>query len=519
MYIDYYDYFLSSPIEKGFRNKTLFLACINCFQRKKDIEPIIEKSRLLGLKENEIQSTVNSAKKMYNEIKNLFYECVNKGDILTNEGDIVDKELLYEHYQYQLKQLFTFGEQICIAFLNDMDKSFTHKFVSYDELVNKEIPDNYNLVKLNPTKNGLSDYNIDKYKHCLIECDNMSIAEQYRIISNSKLPIKVGVYSGGKSIHCICDVSAKDITQYKERAKELYNYAKSIGLEPDENCMSPSKFTRLAGVYRNSLPQVVVIRNNGISYDECIRSGSSRPVIVSLSNLLDKYSDKKENEVVIDGLLRKGQSMMLFGDSKSGKTFLLIQLALAFSYGGEWLKMDVRKGGVLYINMEVDDLTMVNRFKDVMKEKDYIEDNVYLLNYRGFETDIEKLIEDISKELEIHPQIEYIIIDPVYKISRDENSSVDTKVMFRFFDRLMNKGYTIIFCHHTHKNYRGQSITEQFSGSSVYARAVDTLVSVVPSMKYNDSIFINYKCRSFPDKSLFVKFNYPVHEVIMKYDK
>lgn len=46
--------------------------------------------------------------------------------------------------------------------------------------------------------------------------------------------------------------------------------------------------------------------------------------------------------------------MMISGASKSGKSFLLMQLAIALSEGGKWLGFQCKKSKVLYVNLEID---------------------------------------------------------------------------------------------------------------------------------------------------------------------
>lgn len=509
--IDYYDVFINSLVKKGYRNKLLFLASLNALQSGKPIEPLFKRAILLGLSKSETECTINSAKRYVKHLQDIFYIEIKNGMIFDNEGNVVN---LKEHTEYQLRCMFNFGDNIVLGVKNDIDDSFKYKYASFDELVaNPEICDEFTMVKVNPMDRGLSDMHVVSFKNGLVENDTLPIEEQFRIIKNSNLPIKLVVYSGNKSLHTIVDVNAKDINEYKSRINKLYDYAVELGLNPDVQCKSPSRYTRLAGKLRGGIPQLVILRNNNISYEDFEGFTNKSPRSISLSDLIT--IKRQDNHIAIDGLLKEKQCMMLFGEAKIGKTFLLMQLACALSYGGEWIGFHTRKGNVLYVNMEVDELTLADRFKAVMDKMDCIPDNIYCLNYRGVTTNVIELISNLEKELKHIPNLKYIIIDPVYKITGDDNSAVDVKAMFGYIDKLLNRGYTVIFCHHTHKAYWKQSVTDQFAGSSVYARSVDTLISIKPVDKTQCKIMMEFRARSFPDKyKLFLKFEYPIHTLV-----
>lgn len=54
--------------------------------------------------------------------------------------------------------------------------------------------------------------------------------------------------------------------------------------------------------------------------------------------------------------------MLISGSSKAGKSFLLMELSIAIAEGKSWLGFPCRKGRVLYVNLEIDPASCVNRF-------------------------------------------------------------------------------------------------------------------------------------------------------------
>lgn len=68
---------------------------------------------------------------------------------------------------------------------------------------------------------------------------------------------------------------------------------------------------------------------------------------------------------LIEGVVRVGHKMMISGASKSGKSFLLMQLAIALSEGTKWLKFQCKKSKVLYVNLEIDRARFIHRFTEI----------------------------------------------------------------------------------------------------------------------------------------------------------
>ena len=68
-----------------------------------------------------------------------------------------------------------------------------------------------------------------------------------------------------------------------------------------------------------------------------------------LSITLDKALENLPRlaPVLIEGILRQGHKMLISGSSKAGKSFLLMQLAIALAKGREWLGFKCKKSSVL----------------------------------------------------------------------------------------------------------------------------------------------------------------------------
>ena len=123
------------------------------------------------------------------------------------------------------------------------------------------------FLNCNPcTDNGNS--NVTDYHYTLVESDVMSLEEQYGYLVSSKLPIATVTYSGGKSLHALVKIMAKDKDEYNARVLKLHKFLTSTGFDVDSACKDPSRYTRIAGVSRGDTTQTLVAFNLGTTYEE-----------------------------------------------------------------------------------------------------------------------------------------------------------------------------------------------------------------------------------------------------------
>lgn len=341
-------------------------------------------------------------------------------------------------------------------------------------------------IRINPLDGkGASKKNVTRYSYCLIESDDLPIKEQEEIFKRLSLPIATMVYSGGKSIHAIVKIDATNIQEYEERVQFCYDFLKNNGISIDVQNKDPNRLSRMPGVTRNGLVQTLLGVNIGYdSWKDWMESiGETTDFVLEDVGSLILNPPPLAPEI-IHGLLRKGHKFLLSGASKSGKSFALIELAIAFSQGTEWFGFKCEKAKVCYINLEIDRPSAIDRFgiiTDALKIDRRVIENIKLINLRGKAKPLNELVPELVKDLR-DSQIDVIIIDPIYKvITGDENNATEMAQFCNQFDILCDKLHTtVIYAHHHSKGTQGgKSAQDRASGSGVFARDPDAIMDIV----------------------------------------
>jgi hypothetical protein len=198
---------------------------------------------------------------------------------------------------------------------------------------------------------------------------------------------------------------------------------------------------------------------------------------------------------LIHGVLHQGSKGMIAGPSKARKTFLLIDLALSVATGSSWLGWKTTKTPVLYLNLELANWAFQRRLNWIMDAKGL--DNAskcftwHLRGYRANFRDLFKRIETFIK----NDGIGMVIIDPVYKLDQgvyDENTAKDVGQRLTDFEEFCRvTGAAMVFAHHFAKGNSAAKVAEdRASGSGVWARDPDALLSMTPHSDDDDETMV-----------------------------
>ena len=343
-------------------------------------------------------------------------------------------------------------------------------------------------IRINPTT-GPSDKSVTRFAYSLAESDSLPIEEQQKFFINSKLPIAALVESGGKSVHAIVKIDAEDETEYKQRVNFLYDWLSKHSFVVDENNKNPARLSRLPGAERDGKLQKLLATNIGceswlewIDYIEGV--DDDLPPFRSLRE--QSKNPPKLSPELIGGVLREGCKMIITGQSKAGKTCLSQNLAVCIAEGLPWLGMfPCKKGKVLYINLEVEEASLYQRFKFMYKAlgiemSDDGGDNIIPWNLRGHAAPMDKLAPKIIRRCRNTGPYKAIILDPLYKVQQgDENSAEAIMKFCNALDKIAHEtGAAIIYDHHHPKGDARENVIDRGSGSGVFSRDADAICDI-----------------------------------------
>lgn len=187
---------------------------------------------------------------------------------------------------------------------------------------------------------------------------------------------------------------------------------------------------------------------------------------------------------LIKGVLRQGHKMLVSAPSKAGKSFALVELAVAIAEGRSWMGFKCRQGRVLYLNLEIDPPSFYNRLDKVYEEiapnRETLS-NIDVLNLRGASPVLAELVPKIA-ELNRIKKYDVCIFDPIYKLMTggDENAAGDIGKFCNQLDKIASEtGASVVFVHHYSKGAQGnKAAIDRASGSGVFGRDPDAVITL-----------------------------------------
>lgn len=386
-------------------------------------------------------------------------------------------------------------------------------------------------IRFNPLDGGgVKNSNVADYRYALVESDSMELGRQKALMEELQLPIAIMLHSGGKSIHAIVRIGAVTLNDYKQKVDYLYGVCEKNGLKIDTQNKNASRLSRMPGATRGSKKQFIIAQNIGCkTFDEwkdfIEGNTDTLPDIVDFADIIGNLPQLAPE--LIGGILRQGHKMLIAGASKAGKSFLLIELAVAIAKGTSWLGHRCTRGRVLYVNLEVADASFDHRVKEVLdKLKEAVEPGYLdVWNLRGENTAIDKLEPRLIRRAK-NKKYSAIILDPLYKINQgDENSASEMAKFFNHLDTICKQlGASVILCHHHSKGAQGGKFAmDRASGSGVFARDPDAILDLIQinpadvgkSLEKGQTAWrVTYTLREFatPEPTDII-FAYPIHVV------
>lgn len=394
-------------------------------------------------------------------------------------------------------------------------------------------------IRINPTT-GPKDKDVTRLDYVLIESDSLPIEEQKKFLISSELPIVALVESGGKSVHAVVRVDAKTKQEYDQRVAFLFDWLGKNNFIVDKANKNPSRLSRLPGAERHGNIQKLIAtkigRKSWLDWIDFIEGVDDD--LPPLGNFWEQYNNPPSlTPELIASILREGNKMIITGDSKSGKTCLSQELAVCLAEGKPWLdKFQCEQGRVLYMNFEVQEASLFERFKRIYAEHGWKitqkgASNIIPWDLRGKAIPLDKLASKVIRRCRNEGPFVAIIIDPLYKVQQgDENSAEAITTFCNAIDKIAQEtGAAVIYDHHHPKGAMGErKAMDRGSGSGVFARDADAIIdlsSLSPDAEAKERLgkklaegekpmLMSFILRDFKDiEPLPIWFKFPVHYI------
>ena len=182
---------------------------------------------------------------------------------------------------------------------------------------------------------------------------------------------------------------------------------------------------------------------------------------------------------IIMNYLREGEAMLLSGNPKAGKSFLIVQLAIAVATGSKWIGITCQKKPVLYIDGELSPEMTGERIRDIREKMgvNYLPEDLHIINTKKEDVTLRDVADDfvhgVRKE-------EVVIIDPLYMfLNSDENDNSQMKKEMEQIKRISATGAAVIVVHHMSKGIQsGKMSIDRASGAGVLGRFFDSILTL-----------------------------------------
>ena len=229
---------------------------------------------------------------------------------------------------------------------------------------------------------------------------------------------------------------------------------------------------------------------------------------------------------VIQGLLRRGETMNVIAPPKTGKSWLVLSLAMAVAAGRKWLDTFATvPGRVLVIDNELHPETIAHRIPQVAEclriGMNEIAETLHIQSLRGQLRDIFALgpyFETLGTN-----RYALVVLDAFYRCmprDMDENDNGTMANIYNHLDALAERyGCAFVLIHHATKGSQaGKAVTDVGAGAGSQSRATDTHLVLRPHEEPGAAV-LDAAVRSWPPiEPLTLRWLFPVWKVAPELD-
>lgn len=254
-------------------------------------------------------------------------------------------------------------------------------------------------------------------------------------------------------------------------------------------CVNPMERTKVVQLCRDRAEQLECLEefNNSLMAAGVV-DPESLAAIFGPDAVVDVISDLRqpipEKQWVVDGICTRGECVLISGASKSGKSYLMTNLAITAAAGGLWLgRFQCKKSRVLYVNGENQKDDARARFHAVFDAagiSSEISERITMICADGMMRPIQGLKTCLIGEIRRH-DYGVLILDPLYCFYQgSEIDEQDAKAFCECLKDICRETGVVIFCVHHHSKGAGfyKNASSRASGSGMLQRVFSSLLDV-----------------------------------------
>ena len=191
------------------------------------------------------------------------------------------------------------------------------------------------FIGINPmTVKGCRDEHVTKFRHVLVEFDSIeTLEEQWHLVNEAKLPCTAVITSGNKSLHAWVRVDAKNLAEYEQRRKLLFDHLED---HVDSKNANPGRLSRLPNSMRFDSRQELLALNVGAKNWQDFEAEIQAEAIgeeFDIETMMNFDTSNDPNNLLGNRWLCRGGSCLFVGQSGIGKSSLALQMAVTWALG------------------------------------------------------------------------------------------------------------------------------------------------------------------------------------------
>jgi len=209
------------------------------------------------------------------------------------------------------------------------------------------------------------------------------------------------------------------------------------------------------------------------------------PPIINGSNFPPQY-ELTPREFLVDGMFQRGDNILITAPPKLGKSWYWANAAVSIASGTPFLGKATTKSNVMLIDLELRKDTAMDRLISISLAKGFkqVPDQLWLWSLAKHCYDLDTICEVLCSRLADLPQIDLLIVDPLYVIDNggqfDENNAHCVTRLLTALEKLTVKtGAALGLSHHYRKgNLVSQDAMDRGAGSGAFSRYPDVITSL-----------------------------------------